>query len=262
MKASKVICNLNTNPVRFFQYFNPRKITKNTCIGIFSRVSITVMIVKNEREQITIFGRKMLSAGLTTGTGGNLSVFNRSENLIAITPSGIPYPDMQPEDVAVMTPDGKIIDGHRKPSSEYGFHLALYHKRRDIHAVIHTHSVYATTFACLNREIPPVHYLVGFAGHKVPLAPYATYGTKELSDNIINHIGNYHAILLANHGLVSVGANLTSALNVAEEIEFVARVCFQAECIGNPVQLTESQMDIVIEKFKDYGPKTDESQDL
>ena len=220
------------------------------------------MILKHERNQITVFGRKLLSAGLTTGTGGNLSAFIRSAGMIVISPSGIPYPEMQADDVVVMTSEGKIIEGRLKPSSEYGFHLALYRKRPDISAVIHTHSVYATTFACLNREIPPVHYLVGFAGHKVPVAPYATYGTKQLSDNIIETIEAYHAVLLANHGLVAVGRDLTAALNVAEEIEFAARVCYQAQSIGTPVQLTESQMDAVIEKFKDYGPRSHESDGL
>lgn len=213
------------------------------------------MVLECEREQVVDYSRKMLAAGLTAGTGGNISLLNAGQQLVAITPSGIPYPEMTPGDVVVMDLSGRMVDGERKPSSEAGFHLALYHHRPAVRAVVHTHSVYATTFACLNREIAPVHYLVGFSGDRVPLAPYATYGTPALAENIVRHIGSYNAVLLANHGLVAVGKDLASALNTAEEIEFVARVYYQALTIGAPCVLSRSQMDEVMEKFKDYGPK-------
>lgn len=211
------------------------------------------MKLEKNRKIIVDTGRRMLAAGLTTGSGGNLSLFDRSRNLIAITPSGIEYPTMTPEDVLIITPDGTVVDGRRKPSSETGFHLALYKARRDICAVVHTHSVYATTYACLNREIPAVHYLVGFSGNKVPLAPYATFGTPELARAVAGSIGDYNAVLLANHGLVTVGSSLDRAFNTAEEIELVARICFQAECIGSPVILPDQEMETVIKKFASYG---------
>ena len=214
-----------------------------------------IMILSSERKAIVTFGSKMLRAGLTTGSGGNLSCFNREKNLIAITPSGIEYPEMEPHDILVIDPDGNIVDGVHKPSSETGFHLALYRKRPDVCSVVHTHSTYATTFACLNREIPAVHYLVGFAGKKVPLAPYATFGTKELALAVTGAIENYNAVLLANHGLVAVGKTLTQAFNTAEEIELVARLCYQAETIGKPVILSDKEMERVITKFAEYGPK-------
>lgn len=197
----------------------------------------------------------MLQAGLTTGSGGNISYFNRREQCIAITPSGIEYPRLTPEDIVILNSDGSPCQGDNRPSSEVGFHLSLYNQRPDVNAVVHTHSTYATTFACLNREIPAVHYLVGFAGNKVPLAPYATYGTPELALNISNTIADYNAVLLANHGLVAVGKDLTSAFNTAEEIELVARICYQAECIGKPIILSDGEMERVIEKFADYGPR-------
>jgi len=212
------------------------------------------MLLLKERKEIIKTGRKMLSTGLTTGTGGNVSCFNREQGLIAITPSGIEYPDLECEDLLVISPRGKIIQGENKPSSETGFHLGIYGKREDVNAVVHTHSVYATTFACLNREIPAVHYLVGFAGTSVPVAPYATFGTDQLSRNINATLGNYNAVLLANHGLVSVGSSLLQAFNTAEEIELVARICFQAESIGSPAILSNDEMARVIEKFAHYGP--------
>lgn len=213
------------------------------------------MLLQKEREAIITFGRKLITSNLTTGSGGNLSIYNRNENLVAIKPSGMEYFDMVPEDVVIMTIDGGIIEGDKKPSSEFNFHLGLLKHRPDINSVIHTHSVYATTIACLNWELPAVHYLVGFSGNKVPLAPYATYGTKELADNIIRSIGSYNACLMANHGLVAVGNNIATAFAVAEEIELVARLYYQARCIGNPAILSDEEMAIVGEKFSTYGQK-------
>lgn len=221
----------------------------------------SIMILFNERNKIVRFGNKMVTAGLTTGSGGNLSCFNREKNLIAITPSGIEYHEMDPCDILVIKPDGTIVDGSNTPSSETSFHLALYRTRHEICSVVHTHSTYATTFACLNREIPAVHYLVGFSGNKVPLAPYATFGSRELADSITLSIKHYNAVLLANHGLVAVGTTLSKAFNTAEEIELVARICFQAESIGTPVILSDEEMERVIEKFAHYGPKEDGNEE-
>jgi len=213
------------------------------------------MLLRNERSEIVRFGNRMLAAGLTTGTGGNLSTFAREQGVMAISPSGIEYAEMEPADVPLVDGDGACVDGGRKPSSELDFHLALYRKRPDIRAVVHTHSVYATTMACLNWEIPAVHYLVAFSGLKVPLAPYATFGTPELAAGVAESIGGYNAVLLANHGLVTVGPNLATAFAVAEEIELVARIYYQARCIGKPVILPNEEMERVVAKFADYGRK-------
>lgn len=213
------------------------------------------MLLQKERDAIITYGRKLITANLTTGSGGNLSIYNRDENLVAIKPSGIEYFDMTPEDIVVMTINGDIVEGNKKPSSEYNFHLGLLRHREDINAVIHTHSVYATTIACLNWELPAVHYLVGFCGNKVPLAPYATFGTKELADNILHSIGNYNACLMANHGMVALGNNIATAFATAEEIELVARIYYQSRCIGQPVILSNEEMVTVGKKFVTYGQK-------
>ena len=176
------------------------------------------MLMLSERRQIVDYGLKMIRSGLTTGSGGNLSILSPADNLIAISPSGIDYDDVTVADVVVVDRAGKIVDGDCKPSSELGFHLALYAARSEITAVVHTHSVYATTLACLHWELPAVHYLVAFSGDKVPLAPYATFGTDELAKNIIESIGSYNAVLLANHGLVAVASDMKNCFNVAEEI--------------------------------------------
>ena len=206
-----------------------------------------------ERQLIADYGRKLVQSGLTTGSGGNLSVLNAEENLIAIGPSGIDYADVSAQDVVLVDRNGTVVEGRWKPSSELSFHLALYDQRPDVRAVVHTHSVYATTMACLHREIPPVHYLVAFAGKKVPLAPYATFGTPELAESVRGHIGDSNALLLANHGLVAVGGDLPQAFNVAEEIELVARIYYQACSIGEPVLVADDEMARVVDKFRTYG---------
>ncbi|NLZ26509.1 MAG: L-fuculose-phosphate aldolase [Chloroflexi bacterium] len=211
------------------------------------------MILETEREKIVEIGKRMIEARLTTGTGGNLSIFNREENLIAIKPSGVPYQSMQTQDVVVLRPDGEKVDGILKPSSETKFHLAIYHARQDVDAILHSHQVHATTIACMGIELPAVHYLLAFSGDKVPLAPYATFGTQALSDNILSVLGKYKACLLENHGLITLGASLDEAFDIAEALELVAQIYIQAKSIGQPKILNSEQMNVVIEKFKTYG---------
>lgn len=215
------------------------------------------MLLQHEREEIVAFGRKLITSSLTTGSGGNLSIFNRQEGLVAIKPTGVDYFLMKPEDVVILDPSGVIVDGKLKPSSEISMHLGLYQARAEVNAVVHTHQVYATTIACLGWELPAVHYLVGFSGNKVPIAAYATYGTPELAQNIIQSIGSYNACLLANHGIVTVGADILSAFNTAEELELVARLYYQSMCIGKPNILSDEEMEVVTKKFTHYGqPQT------
>ncbi|SEA11899.1 L-fuculose 1-phosphate aldolase [Desulfuromusa kysingii] len=211
------------------------------------------MLMLQERQQIVDYGMQLIRSGLTTGSGGNLSILSREDDLIAISPSGINYHDMTIADVVIVDRSGQRVEGELKPSSELGFHLALYSAREDINSIVHTHSVYATTIACLHWEIPAVHYLVAFSGDKVPLAPYATFGSAALADNIIASIGAYNAVLLANHGLVAVGDGMSKAFNTAEEIELVARIYYQAKSIGEPVLVDAEEMKVVSEKFCSYG---------
>jgi L-fuculose-phosphate aldolase len=207
------------------------------------------MLLEEERKLVATYGRKLITSQLTTGTGGNLSICNREMGLVAIKPSGMDYFEIKPEDVVIVDLDGNKVDGDQKPSSEIQFQLALYHHRSDIKAVVHTHQVYATTLACLRWELPAVHYLVGLAGDKVPVAPYATYGSKELSENILSAIGTYNACLMANHGLVTVGSNIAAAFSTAEQLELVCRLFYQAKCIGEPAILSDEDMQVVIKKF-------------
>lgn len=211
------------------------------------------MMLAEQRQQIVDYGMKMIQSGLTTGSGGNLSTLCRETGLVAIGPSGIDYADVSSNHIVIVDLDGQRVEGCRKPSSELSFHLALYKARPDVAAVVHTHSVYATTMACLHWEIPAVHYLVAYSGQKVPLADYATFGSPELAENVVTGIADYHAVLLANHGLVAVGADLKHAFNVAEEIELVARIYYQAKSVGEPVLVSHEEMKTVLKKFTTYG---------
>lgn len=214
------------------------------------------MHLKKEREAVLIYSKRLLSSGLVKGSGGNISLCNPEKTLMAVTPSGVGYDIMRLEDVVVTDLNGRKVEGNLEPTSEMAFHLALQNLRPDIHAVVHTHSDYATALACLGWALPAVHYLIGFAGKKVPVAPYATYGTQELSDNICSVIGESNAVLIANHGPVCVGPNLEKAFTTAEMLEYVSHLYLLSKSVGEPVILDEHQMDAVMEKFKSYGQYT------
>ncbi len=211
------------------------------------------MLMENERKQIVEYGKKLITSGLTKGTGGNLSIYNRKENLMAISPSGIDYFETNPEDVVIMDLDGKVVDGNRKPSSEYSMHSIFYKNREDIDAVVHTHSVFSTVLATLRTGLPASSYLVAFSGLDVRCAEYASFGTVELAENAYKAMEDRYAVFLANHGLLTGAQDLANAFNKAEEIEHCAEVYYRAKSIGTPVILDEEEMYRMIEKFNTYG---------
>lgn len=212
------------------------------------------MKLEKERELIVEYGKKLIDSDLTTGTGGNLSILNKDKKLVAISPSGVDYYKVKKEDIVVIDLEGNIVEGKNKPSSELAMHLAVYNNREDIFSVIHTHSIYATSIACLNIDLPPVHYMIAVAGDKVPCAEYASLGTEELAQNAVESLGSkYKAVLLANHGLLSCGLDIKGAFNVAEEVEYVAEVYFRTKAIGDPVIIDSAEMKKMEKAFKTYG---------
>lgn len=212
------------------------------------------LLLEDERNLVVEFGKKMSSAGLSKGTSGNISIFDPETGYMVISPSGLGYFDTKPEDVVVMDLSGKIVDGTRKPSSEHDLHTAFYKNKPEIRGVVHTHSRYCTTFACLHMPIKAVHYVIGGAGNPtVPVAPYATFGSKELAENAVKTAGKGRAVMLANHGLVTCGINLAKAFGLAENLEFVAEMQWRGMCIGKPVVIDDAEMDHVMELFKSYG---------
>lgn len=213
------------------------------------------MWMEKEREALVKYGRKLVEAGLTKGTGGNLSVFHREKGHMAITPSGIDFFEMKPEDIAILDLEGNQVEGERVCSSEWEMHLLQYKTRQDMDAVIHAHTMYATVMACLNWDLPATHYMIAVAGPDVRCAEYATYGTHELAVNAAKSMEGRKAVILANHGILAGAQDLLNAFNVIEEIEYCAQVYCNARSIGEPVVLPEEEMILMAERFKTYGQR-------
>ena len=197
---------------------------------------------------------QLQNMGLNHGATGNCSC--RDGDTYLITPSGVKTENLSENKVVRMDFKGNIVDSisNLKPSSEWRFHQDIMSKRQEVGAVVHTHSVFASTVSLFGNELPPFHYMIAIAGgSSVRCAPYAMFGTQELSDNIIDALADRKACLIANHGLVSIGANLAEALQIAEEIEHLCQLYIEAKKLGEPNLLDQKQMLEVIERFQTYG---------
>ncbi len=214
------------------------------------------MLMEEARKQIVEYGNKMSSAGLAKGTAGNISIFDPETGYMAISPSGIGYFETLPEDVVVMTLDGEIVEGNRKPSSEHELHSIIYKIKPEARGVVHTHSKYCTALACMREPLKAVHYVIASSGTaEVPCAEYATFGTHELAEKVEGAIGESRAVLLANHGLVTCGVSLAKAFNLAVSCEFCAEMQWMCESAGQNrgVVLTDQEMADVMTRFQSYG---------
>lgn len=214
------------------------------------------MLMEKARKEIVEYGKKLVTSNLTKGTGGNLSVFDRETGYMAITPSGIDFFEIQPEDIVIMDLEGNIVEGDRLPSSEWEMHLLQYKERTDLDAVIHAHTTYATVLACLRWELPATHYMIAVAGKNVRCAEYATYGSHELAVNATKAMMDRRAVILANHGILAGANDLLNAFNTIEEIEYCSQIYYMAKSIGEPVVLPDEEMALMAEKFKTYGQRT------
>ena len=207
------------------------------------------------REQVVHYAKRLTTERLTPGKSGNISV--RSGTDCMITPSAIEYEALSVDDIVLIDLYGNIIQGNHQPSSEWSFHCGMYKSRVDINAVVHTHSTYCTALACAHEKIPAFHYMVAIAGGSdIPLIPYHLFGSEELSMAVVSGLKERDACLMENHGLVSVGKSLQSAFALAEEVEQLAKQYCKDKTIGDPQRLTEMEMHLVIEKFKDYGDRS------
>ncbi|WP_455036097.1 L-fuculose-phosphate aldolase [Leptotrichia massiliensis] len=211
------------------------------------------MILEKEREQVIEYSLKLLSEGLTNGTAGNVSIFNREEGLVAISPTGVNYSELTPEMISIVDLEGKLIEG-LKPSSELEMHMILYRNREDVNAVIHTHPVYTTVLACLRQDLPAIDYMIAVTGAtKVRCAEYASYGTKELAENAYKAMGSSLAVILANHGLTTAGKDIANAFNITVQVEYISNLYIKARNIGEPIILPDKEMNSMLERFKTYG---------
>lgn len=202
-------------------------------------------------------GREMLATNLTVGTWGNVSCRVPGEACIAITPSGMRYDHLVPEDIVVLDLRGNIISGARRPSIEVPLHLAIYNARADVLAIIHTHSVYATAMAVARREIPAAaEDLVQIVGGNVRVNEYALPGTEKLGINTVKALEGRNAVLLANHGLVGVGRNLEEAFKVCQVVEKSAQITLLAQLMGGAVELAQGDIDRMRDFYlQGYGQK-------
>lgn len=190
------------------------------------------------RAQVAESARRMHAAAMVVGTAGNVSARIPGENRIAITPSSLPYPEMEAEDVQVLDFDGNQITDGRPASFERGVHLAVYHARNDVGAIFHTHATYSSVLASLRRPLPPViEELVPYVGGQIEVADYAMSASPELAGNVVRALADRNAVFLANHGNLCCGRDLARAFRIAELVEHVARIYVIGATIGTPVCL-------------------------
>ena len=219
------------------------------------------MADKELRQAVITACRALAQRGLSFGTSGNVSV-RRDERRFFVSPTGMPYDDLELDDIPLMDIDGRWF-GRRRPSSEWRFHRDILQSRKGIHAIVHTHSRHATALACTGRGIPAFHYMVAVAGgDDIRCAPYSTYGTQTLSDAVVAALAGRTACLLANHGVIALGADLPAALALAGEVENLAAQYCTALSLGAVRILDDREMHEVTEKFRTYGKQDAPDSDL
>lgn len=211
------------------------------------------------RQALVAASLELVASGFNRGTSGNIGV--RCAAQLLVTPSGVPARRLTPASMVLLAADGQVV-GSGRPSSEWRFHRDILAARPDVNAVVHVHSPFATTLACLGLEIPPFHYMIAAAGGTtIRCAPYALFGTQELSDHALTALRDRKACLLANHGMIALGRDLEEALAVCTEVESLCEQYWRARQLGEPRHLSDDEMRLVLEKFKTYGRRPPQ-QDL
>jgi L-fuculose-phosphate aldolase len=208
---------------------------------------------REKRQSIIDACLRMNRLGINQGTSGNISL--RHGDGMLITPTSIPYEEMEPEQIVHMKLEDGSFDPAHRPSSEWRFHLDILRARPDVNAVVHAHPPYSTILAIMGMEIPPVHYMIAcLGGDNIRCAPYATFGTQELSDYAVNALQDRLACLLAHHGMIAVGPSLTKAMWLAVEVETLARQYHGCLQIGTPPLLSKAEIENVRGRIAGYGP--------
>ena len=208
------------------------------------------LLLARERQAVLDYCRRMVDDGLVVGTSGNVSA--RRDDLIAVTPSGLPYADLTPALVGVHRLDGTAVDAPLAPTSELPMHLSVY-RNTNARAVVHTHSVAATAVSTLVDEVPSVHYIAAALGGPIRVAAYATYGTDELAANMRVAMTGRTGCLLGNHGALTIGDDLAQAYTRAQYLEWMCDVWLRASAAGTPRSLSADEIARVVAKLEDYG---------
>ncbi len=212
------------------------------------------------RREIVERCQEMNANGLNQGTSGNVSA--RCGDRMLISPSAIPYDEMEPEMIASLPLDGSgEWHGPKRPSTEWRFHLALLRDRPDAQAVVHAHPTFCTTLAIARKEIPACHYMIAaFGGNNVRCAGYATFGTEALSKLAIDAMTDRTACLLANHGMIAIGENLAKAMWRAVELETIARQYYLSLQLDGQVLLSDAAIDDTLAAFGGYGLQVEDEE--
>lgn len=208
------------------------------------------LTLATEREQVATAARSLAAQGLVLGTAGNLSA--RREELVAVSPTGAVLSELRPEQVSVVDLDGALVDGELEPTSELGLHLGVY-RRFATGAVVHTHAPVATALSCVLDEVPAVHYGMLALGGAVRVAPYATFGTPELAEHVLDALEGKTAALMANHGAIVHAADVASALELSLLLEWACTVYWRAATLGSPRVLDDDDLAAVLSAVLERG---------
>ncbi|MFE2044523.1 class II aldolase/adducin family protein [Streptomyces sp. NPDC059477] len=205
-------------------------------------------------QDLVATARRTVTDGLVVGTSGNVSV--RVGDTVLVTPSGVPYDRLGPADITGVALDGRRTIGTLAPTSELPMHLAVY-RTTDARAIVHTHAVHATAVSTLVPELPTIHYMTAAMGGPVRVAPYATYGTEELAENILHALTDRSACLLQNHGTLTHGTTLAQAYDRTAQLEWMCRLWLTASCVPGltPSLLSLRQLNEVTEQLQGYGQR-------
>ena len=218
------------------------------------RTAVDDEAVRTAWQDVVATARRTAAEGLVVGTSGNVSA--RVGDLVLVTPSGVPYDRLTPDDAVAVRLDGEQVTGSLAPTSELPLHLAVY-RSTPATAVVHTHAVHATAVSTLVPELPLIHYMAAAMGGPVRVAPYATYGTDELADYMLEALRDRSACLLRNHGTVAYGATLDQAYDRTAQLEWMCRLWLTAAAVPGhtPTLLSEAELADVAEKLKGYGQR-------
>jgi len=206
------------------------------------------------RHELLLSSKRLDELRLNRGTSGNCSVRRAEQGeSFLITPSAVPVGELSAEGMVEMGLNGEIVGLSGIPSSEWRIHRDIYVARSEVHAVVHTHSPFATALSCLRKDLPAFHYMIAVAGgDTIRCAPYSLFGTEDLSRGVLIALDGRRACLLANHGMVAVGASLASAISLAVEVEALCEQYILALSAGSPVLLDKHDMSEVLEQFVGY----------
>ncbi len=212
------------------------------------------MLLEQLRETVWKCNLELPKNDLVKMTSGNVSGRDPESGLVVIKPSGVSFEELAPENMVIVDLEGRVVEGNLKPSTDTDTHLYVYARRHDVRGIAHTHSPYASSFAVLGQPIPACLTTCGMLGGEVPLGGYAPIGGEDIGQEIIDKIGRALAIVMQNHGVFTIGASAQQATRVAVEVEDIAKITHLAMLRGQPIMLTENQIDYMVNLYRNnYG---------